>query len=232
MIFKYLHLLIVLTFTLSFYDISTSEKETENTGKVNGNMELSYQPDSLKENTSTESFVFQEFNYYAPLSGKVFLAWYPENYSPENAVGWNPGTKFTHNLMYTPIPMHGDTFSIRLKVPKGTILQYNFWITKNKEGHYQDFWDLQSSGKTVVSGENPINKDAIYSKPETVKNTSIIALIQSLLYHCFFSILFFQLTNIVIVISCSEIAFSIFLTVFFISSISFWIKFFIISFVE
>ena len=174
MIFKYLHLLIVLTFTLSFYDISASEKETENTGKVKGNIELSYQPDSLKENTSEESFVFQEINYYAPLSGKVFLAWLPENYSPENAVGWNPGTKFTHNLMYTPIPMHGDTFSIRLKVPKGTILQYNFWITKNKEGHYQDFWDLQSSGKTVVSGENPINKDAIYSKPETVKNTSII----------------------------------------------------------
>jgi phosphoglycerol transferase MdoB-like AlkP superfamily enzyme len=174
MIFKYLPFLIILIFTFPINGISASEKEIGNTGSENGNLKLNFQPDSINEITSVESFVFQEFNYYAPLSGKVFLAWYPENYSPEDATSWNPDTKFTHNLLYTPIPMHGDTFSIQLKVPKGTILQYNFWITKNKEGHYQDFWDLQSSGKTVVTGENPINKNAVYSKAETAETKSII----------------------------------------------------------
>ncbi len=174
MVSKHLLVFVVQIFTFLSNNISVSENSIETAGKGNGDLELNYQPDSTLENLPTESFIFQEFNYYAPLSSKVYLVWLPENYKPEYAVSWNPDTKLTHELLYTPIPMSGDTFSIQLKVPEGTTLQYYFWITKNKDGYYQDFWDLQSGGKAIVSGENPINKDAVYSKSETVKTTSII----------------------------------------------------------
>lgn len=111
-------------------------------------------------------FIEQEINYYAPLSGTVYLVWNTDNYPLNESALWNSNTKISKGLLYLPMIATGDTFSIKLNVPVGAILQYHFWITKNKQGHYHDFWDLQSSGKTTVTDASIISKDAIYSKTE------------------------------------------------------------------
>ncbi|OFY01667.1 MAG: hypothetical protein A2W89_18305 [Bacteroidetes bacterium GWE2_42_39] len=117
-------------------------------------------------NHSAVTLIEQEFNYYAPQSGTVYLVWNAENHPLDESVSWNENTKLTKGLLYLPMIAHDDTFNIKLKVPVGTTLQYYFWITKSNQGHYLDFWDLQSSGKTTVTKVCTINKNAIYSKVE------------------------------------------------------------------
>lgn len=116
-----------------------------------------------------QNLVQQKISYCAPQSGSVFVVWVTENYPLEESVLWNDGTKLTDGLLYTPLENRGDTFYIQLKVPYGARLQYNFWITKGKNGHYQDFWDQQSSGKITVTGSSPVFKNAVYSTVEAKK---------------------------------------------------------------
>ena len=113
-------------------------------------------------------------NYYSPKSGAVTLAWYSDNYPMSVLENLNNNTKIVDNLLYNPMSVEGDTFKLKLKVPINTSLNYYFWITKSKEGHYQDFWDLQSSGKISEVLNSTINKVANLSKPEEKKGSQII----------------------------------------------------------
>jgi phosphoglycerol transferase MdoB-like AlkP superfamily enzyme len=122
-----------------------------------------------------EVFTSQYINYYAPESGSVNLAWKIENFPLEESVRWTENTKITDGLLYTPMEVHGDTFKVHLRVPIGSNLQYYFWITKNKHGAYQEFWDLQSSGNVTVTGATSISKDAVYSKVEKKKESYILS---------------------------------------------------------
>jgi len=134
---------------------------------VNGDLNIrtdKINKDNKELSSENDEFVEQIINYYAPRSGSVILAWKVENYSLEKLMNWNKGTKLTYGLLSTPMTAQNDTFFISLKVPKGFVLNYYFWIVKNKQGHYQDYWDLQSSGKTKVI-EKPIIKNAIYITP-------------------------------------------------------------------
>ncbi len=126
--------------------------------------EISFHP-----NDSAKLFVVQEINYYAPQSGSVFLVWNSENFNKEESVLWNDRTTLNEGLLYSEMAAINDTFSIKLKVPAGSVLDYYFWITKSKQGQYQDFWDLQSSGKITVNDTVPVNKTANYSKAEEKK---------------------------------------------------------------
>jgi len=123
---------------------------------------------------SSATFTTQEFKYHAPRSASVFLIWKTENHPLKEAVLWNAKTKFKDEYLCNPMLVSNDTFNIRLKVPENSTLEYYFWITKNKQGHYQDFWDVRSGGKILVKELTPVVKTADYSKEETVKRKSVI----------------------------------------------------------
>ena len=135
------------------------------------NVEIQFENNNLnnvlKDTLLCDSVINQVIRYVAPYSDRVYLVWKVENYAVENAVSWVNDTKLNEGLLYTPMVAQGDTFILYLNLPKGSVLQYYFWITKSKKGHYQDFWDLQSSRKTVVEVDGTIIKNAIYSKKET-----------------------------------------------------------------
>ncbi len=137
---------------------------------------LGFQPESATDSTRQESFISKEFRYYAPKSGFVYLAWYVNNVEMDEAIAWNKDTKRNNNLLSTPMLAKGDTFFIRLKVPEGTVLQYNFWITRSKQGHYQDYWDLNSSGTITVTDGTPVIAEANYSVEKEEKSSGVIAL--------------------------------------------------------
>lgn len=134
---------------------------------------------SVKSNSnvvpSGKLFVKQELKYYAPKSGAVNLAWRIENYKLEESILWNNNTRLTDGFLYTPMLAHNDTFVISLSIPVGSTLEYYFWITRNKHGAYQDFWDLQSSGKLSVKEGCSIFKEANYSKTEDRKESRIVS---------------------------------------------------------
>jgi len=132
-------------------------------------------PNGAVVSSGNKLFIEQELKYYAPKSGAVNLAWRIEDYTLEESIPWNNNTKLTDGFLYTPMLARGDTFSIVLKLPVGTTLQYYFWITRNKQGAYQDFWDLQSSGKLSVKDSYPIYKEANYSKVDDKKESRILS---------------------------------------------------------
>jgi len=127
-----------------------------------------------KESYDYDQITEQKVYYYAPQSSSVNLAWKIENFSQDKLIAWNADTKLTYGLLSTPLVVKNDTFFVKLKVPKGYVLEYYFVILKSKQGHYQDFWDLASSGKINTSKAHPIYKKANYSKIEKEKKSGII----------------------------------------------------------
>ncbi|MBV5316066.1 MAG: sulfatase-like hydrolase/transferase [Prolixibacteraceae bacterium] len=161
----------VLLFVFDCNNVIGSEIYTELKSHVLKKDEL-----SIGVGTSGDKlFIEQEFKYYAPKSGAVNLAWRIEDYTLEESISWNNNTKLTDGFLYTPMLAHGDTFAIKLKIPVGTTLQYYFWITRNKQGAYQDFWDPQSSGKSTIKAASAIYKEANYSKSEDKKESRILS---------------------------------------------------------
>jgi phosphoglycerol transferase MdoB-like AlkP superfamily enzyme len=123
---------------------------------------------------NSKDFVHYKFRYIAPKSGFVYLIWKTENFANEEAIYWNDSTKLSNGLLYTPMSFMEDTFRLDLRLEKGAVLQYYFWITKNKQGHYQDFWDLHSSGRMTTNDNGQIVKNANYTKVEKRKTTDIV----------------------------------------------------------
>ncbi len=133
-----------------------------------------------------------EINYIAPKSATVFLVWNIEGHPQDVTSASNDSTKLYDGLLYTPMVAKGDTFSISLNLPIGTRFSYSFWITKNKQGQYEDYWDLQSGGKTKVTDTLLITKNAIYWVKEERKEIQLvrygwILLLVLLIPHLFFA---------------------------------------------
>lgn len=116
----------------------------------------------------------QQFKYYAPQSASVFLIWKTENYSLEESVLWNENTTYKDKYLCIPMITSEDTFRVNLKIPQNSTLEYYFWITKNKQGHYQDFWDVRSGGKILANALTPVIKTANYSKAVEPKSKSVV----------------------------------------------------------
>lgn len=130
---------------------------------------------SIQEADSAICFIEQEFIYIAPLSGAVNLAWKAEKVSNEECLNWNPGTRIAYDMLYIPMEAKGDTFRLKIRIPEGTSLRYYFWISKNKEGHYQDFWDLQTSGALLATTAATIQKNANYSEKKKTNYSHTVA---------------------------------------------------------
>ncbi|SHF43954.1 Arylsulfatase A [Mariniphaga anaerophila] len=122
----------------------------------------------------SEGFIEQQISYYAPQSASVYLLWKTDGYPLEESVSWNDETKFKDGFLCNPMKAFGDTFNIKIKVPHNSTLEFYFWITKNKQGHYQDFWDIGSSGKTIANESVAIIKTANYSKVEAQKEINLV----------------------------------------------------------
>ena len=114
----------------------------------------------VKDTSTTSNIIEQDIFYIAPNSGFVYLVWSVEGYPMDDLLKWNDQTTLTDKNLYTPMVLNEGIFDIQLKVPLGSVLHYTFWITKDKEGAYQNFWDMTTRGKIIVSNISPVSKTA------------------------------------------------------------------------
>ncbi|NNL15028.1 MAG: sulfatase [Flavobacteriaceae bacterium] len=131
--------------------------------------------DSLPSLPTHHSILEKEINYIAPQSGSVYLVWNIENLPLDELVALNDNTKLNKGKLYTPMSAIRDTFKIKLNVPQNYTFNYSFWITKNRQGHYIDYWDSKSHGRMQVSDDDPIIKKANYSKVETKTESKLLS---------------------------------------------------------
>ena len=176
--------MLLFTKTVAMHAVNNSEDQNSDTLLNNpGKTET----DTISQ-LSFENIVNQDINYIAPLSGYVYLVFSTNNVEPDNILAMNSNMKLNDGLFYSPMTAYGDTFKISIYLPKGSTIQYYFWITKSKTGNYQDFWDLQSSGEVDIDSDNTITTYANYTKieTETVSHVSekswVILIIIGLLY--------------------------------------------------
>jgi phosphoglycerol transferase MdoB-like AlkP superfamily enzyme len=91
--------------------------------------------------TSQAATVTQEFRYRMSEAGEVYLLWgvndwktVPEQLRPE-------GTVLRKWVMYSPMQVRGNAFTVKLQVPSGSIIDYLFHITETRHGASIDLWD-------------------------------------------------------------------------------------------
>ncbi|WP_190246276.1 LTA synthase family protein [Gelidibacter gilvus] len=126
-------------------------------------------------NLSSYTLIEKEFNYLAPESGNVYLVWQIEGIELSELLTLNDHSKLTDGLLYTPMQASEEGFKVKLKVPATTHINYDFWSTKNKQGHYIDHWDLKSRGRQLVTDDTPIIKQAHYVAMQTKSASRLIS---------------------------------------------------------
>ncbi len=105
----------------------------------------------------------QEIRYSLPSAGEIFLIWGVNGWQALAGNSWPPGTRLINNRMQTPMLAQGNTFSVRLKVPRGTRIDYGFLITKYRDGTgISPVWEARphywmiASGNSVTDLESPL----------------------------------------------------------------------------
>jgi hypothetical protein len=86
--------------------------------------------------------VIQEFRHTMPGAGEVFLVWgvdgwgiLPENMRPADTI-------VVDNLMRTLMHHQGETFSVEIKIPLDSLIDFGFLITKTSDGsEIQPMWE-------------------------------------------------------------------------------------------
>src|SRR5262245_17681343 len=95
----------------------------------------------------SESFVTQTIRYRMDQASEVMLCWGINGWTPLPADQMVKGTVLRNRLMYTPMRRAGNMFEARIRIPKGTIVDYAFQITKTLDGAIVDVWDANGNPK-------------------------------------------------------------------------------------
>jgi phosphoglycerol transferase MdoB-like AlkP superfamily enzyme len=70
------------------------------------------------------------------------MAWGVNGWQNAPKQWWPKGSYVKDKLLYTPMQRDGDHFAAKLYVPKNTLLDYVFWISKGFRGAQADVWDV------------------------------------------------------------------------------------------
>lgn len=110
----------------------------------------------------------QTIKYLAPKSSEVYLVWQSDSLDQNQIIEANEITTITDGLNYTRMELLNDTFRVSLSFPHAYSFRYYFWITKNSDGHYQNYWDLSNTTNTIASN-NDLIKNAVYTHSKKKK---------------------------------------------------------------
>lgn len=96
----------------------------------------------LGEKSIDRAPVDQEIRYRMPEAEEVFLMWGVDGWKSLPAAERPKGTSVAENgVMSTPMRKQGDVFTVTLRVPGGTNIDYGFWIEKKRDGAKAGLWD-------------------------------------------------------------------------------------------
>lgn len=106
----------------------------------------------------SDSLRLTEIRYIAHGAREVTLVWGINNWQKVPQALWPAGSYLKDNLLYTPMKEKSGYFSTQVKVPKNTLLDYVFWISKGFRNAPADVWDTNElpdkDYHTLVSNNN------------------------------------------------------------------------------
>ncbi|HSL05480.1 MAG TPA: hypothetical protein VK901_18285, partial [Nitrospiraceae bacterium] len=101
-------------------------------------------PESLVEqgkNSVSSQLVTREIRYHAPEAGEVWLVWGINGWQHVPDAMRPPGTIVPDKVMQTPLVRIDNTFTVTIRVPTGTVIDYGFLITKTDRGIPIKLWE-------------------------------------------------------------------------------------------
>ncbi len=91
--------------------------------------------------------VVQEIRYMTPHATEVYLVWGVNNWNLIDKSLYPSGTFVKDNLLYTPMQVIENGFSVKLEIPERSMIDYVFWITKGPRNAGTDIWDKNINNK-------------------------------------------------------------------------------------
>lgn len=101
-------------------------------------------PQSISHQSSVStspSLLTQEIRYHAPWAGEVWLVGGINGWQQAPNTMRPPGTIVPDKAMQTPLVRTDNTFTITIRVPSGTVIDYGFLITKTEKGTPVKLWE-------------------------------------------------------------------------------------------
>ena len=100
------------------------------------------------------SLVPQEIRYRIAGAEEVWLVWGINGWQSIPEEARPSGTVYKDNVMHSPMKKNGEIFSVTIRVPRGTILEYKFVVTRTSRGAPVSVWqdsDGQAYWKIIRS---------------------------------------------------------------------------------
>jgi arylsulfatase A-like enzyme len=106
---------------------------------------------------SPDSIVGQTITYHTSKATEVYLVWGIDNWAKPPAKEFQPTNTFIkRDMAWSKMVGTKDSFSIFVRSPKGTVMNFMFWVTKDSAGRSTDGWDTY--GEQTYSSDFDRNK--------------------------------------------------------------------------
>lgn len=92
-----------------------------------------------------QPLVEHEIRYRAPEAGAVAIVWGIDGWQALPAADWPDGTELittNQQVMHTPMHNNNGVFSVVVRAPAGSQIDYVFQITKTRSGVGAEVWDV------------------------------------------------------------------------------------------
>lgn len=109
-----------------------------------------------------ETLVDWEIRYTPTEAVEVIFVWGIDGWSPLPAEIHPAGTSLVENVMQTPMTNSDGTFSLKIQVPRGAVLDYGFLVATTRQGQVVQVrdWGSGDGYHTAVNGPGASNIDA------------------------------------------------------------------------
>ncbi len=97
--------------------------------------------------TQNQSLTTQLIRYHMAEAGEVFLVWGVNGWAVVPEAQRPAGTVIKDGVMHTPMERVGDIFVMKVRVPSGATVHYDFLITKTRSGAAIELWDAKGDPK-------------------------------------------------------------------------------------
>ncbi len=118
----------------------------------------------LAGTTSEIPFVAQELSYRSVEPSDVWLLWGIDGWQAIPDAARPPGTVLRNGMMYTPMARTGAMFTTTLRVPSGTVINYEFLMDKSNESASVDQSDGNRAGSLIAQFNGRVEVESTVAK--------------------------------------------------------------------
>lgn len=120
-----------------------------------------------------DTLITQTITYQTKKAGQLYLVWDVDNWQLPGEKYWNEKSFLKKGMVWSKMEGEKDSFSISIKLPVNTQLDFMFWIPIDRNGDSTDGWDTYGSltyNSKFTQNKSMLLKDGAMWLPEKKKH--------------------------------------------------------------